>query len=118
MNKWLEKLSSWKERKYNEATNTQDLSNILSSVKPVKDKPVPPKFNFVTRLENKDLPLKEIWQYLNKKSLFVLSWGLRGKKATELKDEFEELLKEWKVKVVKEELFDPHAVYSYFRCER
>ena len=118
MNKWLEKLSSWKERKYDEATKTQDLSNILSSVKPVKDKPVPPKFNFVTRLENKDLPLKEIWQYLNKKSLFVLSWGLRGKKATELKDEYEELLKEWKVKVVKENLLDPHAVYSYFRCRK
>ena len=31
---------------------------------------------------------------------------------------FEELLKEWKVKVVKEKLFDPHAVYSYFRCRK
>ncbi|MDQ3084740.1 MAG: dihydropteroate synthase [Thermoproteota archaeon] len=118
INKWLEKLTSWKERKYNEATNSQDLSNIVSSVKPVKEKPVPPEFNFVTRLENKDLPLEEIWQYLNKKSLFVLSWGLRGKKATELKDEYEELLKEWKVKVVKEKLFDTHAVYSYFRCRK
>lgn len=118
INKWLEKVTSWKERKYTEATNSQDLSNIVSSVKPVKEKPVPPEFNFVTRLENKDLPLEEIWQYLNKKSLFVLSWGLRGKKATELKDEYEELLKEWKVKVVKEKLFDTHAVYSYFRCRK
>src|SRR6188472_4061577 len=108
MNKWLEKLSSWKERKYNEASNAQDLSEILSNVKPVKDKPVPPKFNFVTRLENKDLPLKEIWQYLNKKSLFVLSWGLRGKKSSELREEYEELLREWKIKVVEENLFDPH----------
>ena len=74
------KIISWKERKYSDATNTQDLSNILSSVKPVKDKPVPPKFDYVTRLENMELPLKEIWQYLNKKSLFVLSWGLRGKR--------------------------------------
>ncbi|TVP41599.1 dihydropteroate synthase [Candidatus Nitrosocosmicus arcticus] len=118
MNKWLEKLTSWKERKYNEVTSSQDLSNIVSSVKPVKEKPVPPEFNFATRLENKNLPFEEIWQYLNKKSLFVLSWGLRGKKATELKDEYEELLKEWKVKVVKEKLFDPHAVYSYFRCRK
>ncbi len=118
INKWLEKLTNWKERKYNEATKSQDLSNIVSSVKPVKEKPVPPEFNFVIRLENKDLPLEEIWQYLNKKSLFVLSWGLRGKKATELKDEYEELLKEWKVKVVKEKLFDTHAVYSYFRCRK
>ncbi|HKO64882.1 MAG TPA: dihydropteroate synthase [Candidatus Nitrosocosmicus sp.] len=118
MNKWLDKLSTWKERKYNEATNLQDQSNILSNVKAVIDKPVPPKFNFVTRLENNDLPLEEIWQYLNKKSLFVLSWGLRGKKATELKDEYDELLREWKVKVVKERLFDPHAVYAYFRCRR
>ncbi len=118
MNKWLEKLTSWEERKYDEVANNQDLSNITSSVKPVRDKPVPPGFNFVTRLENKDLPLDEIWQYLNKKSLFVLSWGLRGKKATELKEEYEELLKEWKIKVVKEKLFDPHAVYSYFRCRK
>ncbi|HKU83899.1 MAG TPA: vitamin B12 dependent-methionine synthase activation domain-containing protein, partial [Candidatus Nitrosocosmicus sp.] len=118
MNKWLDKLSTWKERKYNEATNLQDQSSILSNVKAVIDKPVPPKFNFVTRLENNDLPLEEIWQYLNKKSLFVLSWGLRGKQATELKDEYDELLREWKVKVVKEKLFDPHAVYAYFRCRR
>jgi 5-methyltetrahydrofolate--homocysteine methyltransferase len=118
MKNWLEKLTSWKERKYDEAASVQDLGNIVSSVKPVKNKPVPPKFNFVNRLGNKDLPLDEIWQYLNKKSLFVLSWGLRGKKATELKEEYEELLKEWKVKVVKEKLVDPHAVYSYFRCRK
>ena len=118
MNKWLENLTNWKERKYNETPNLQNLGDIVSSVKPVKEKPVPPNFNLVTRLGNTDLLLDEIWQYLNKKSLFVLSWGLRGKKATELKDEFEELLKEWKVKVVKEKLFDPNAVYSFFRCRK
>ncbi|WP_458747438.1 dihydropteroate synthase [Candidatus Nitrosocosmicus sp. T] len=118
MKKWLQNLTSWKERKYNETTNLQNLGDIVSSVKPVKEKPVAPNFNLVTRLGNTDLLLDEIWQYLNKKSLFVLSWGLRGKKATELKEEFEELLKEWKLKVVKEKLFDPNAVYSYFRCRK
>ena len=60
----------------------------------------------------------DIWNYLNRKSLFVLSWGLRGKSAPGLKDEYERLLTEWKNKVIEENLFDPQAVYSYFKCRR
>ena len=62
--------------------------------------------------------MDEIWTYLNKKSLFVLSWGVRGKSASDLKEDFDALLEDWKVKVVEEGLFDPQAVYGYFRCRR
>ncbi|HYP43034.1 MAG TPA: vitamin B12 dependent-methionine synthase activation domain-containing protein, partial [Candidatus Nitrosocosmicus sp.] len=118
MTNWLEKLSNWKERKYDNAESDANLEDVVSSVKAVKQKPVPPKLNYVYRFTKRDLSLKEIWTYLNKKSLFVLSWGLRGKSANALKGDYEKLLEEWKDKVIEENLFDPQAVYSYFKCRR
>jgi 5-methyltetrahydrofolate--homocysteine methyltransferase len=61
-----------------------------------------------------DISLQEVWGHLSKKSLFVLSWGLRGKIDANM--EGEKLLKEWKKKVLDGELFEPHAVYGYFVC--
>lgn len=118
MTSWLEKLSNWKERKYNENISTENLDSIVSSVRPVKNKPIPPKIDFVFRFQKKDLPLEDIWNFLNKKSLFVLSWGLRGKSAPELKKEFEKLLEQWKKRITEEDLFEPQAVYSYFKCRK
>lgn len=118
MTNWLEKLSNWKERKYDNAESDANLEDAVSNVKAVKQKPVPPKLNYVYRFTKRDLSLKEIWTYLNKKSLFVLSWGLRGKSANALKGDYEKLLEEWKDKVIDENLFDPQAVYSYFKCRR
>ena len=114
---WINRLESWNERQYEKTTPNvaQDLS---SKVKPVKNKPIPPIFDFTYRFSKKDIPLKEVWDFLNKKSLFVLSWGLRGKSASKLQDEFNDLLEEWKEKVIKEDLFEPQAVYGYFRCRK
>jgi 5-methyltetrahydrofolate--homocysteine methyltransferase len=56
-----------------------------------------------------------VWQYLSKKSLFVLSWGLRGR-GVDSETEGEKLLAEWKKKVLGEKLFEPQAVYGYFVC--
>ena len=89
-----------------------------SNVKPIKEKPIPPQLNFSFRFSKNDIPLDKVWESLNKKSLFVLSWGLRGKSASELQNEFEDLLKEWKNKVIEEDLFEPQAVYGYFKCRK
>jgi 5-methyltetrahydrofolate--homocysteine methyltransferase len=89
-----------------------------SDVKPLRNKPIPPSLNKIYRFTNKQLDLNEIWKYLNKKSLFVLSWGVRGKTASDLKENFEALLEEWKLKVIRENLFDPQAVYGYFKCRK
>ncbi len=115
---WLQKLSVWKERKYDNAVSDTNLQDAVSSVTAVKEKPIPPKINHVYRLTKTDLSLRDIWKYLNKKSLFVLSWGLRGKSAPGLREDYERLLEEWKKKVIDENLFDPQAVYSYFKCRK
>ena len=118
MNDWLHKLSNWKERKYTASESTVNLEDVKSKVMAVKNKPIPPTLDYVYRFKKNDLSLNDIWNYLNKKSLFVLSWGLRGKSAPGLRDEYDRLLAEWKKKVLTEDLFDPQAVYSYFKCRK
>ncbi|MBA3978022.1 MAG: dihydropteroate synthase [Nitrosopumilus sp.] len=120
INEWTKKIERWSERKYDDKTanaNT-DIKDLQSKIEPVRSKPIPPKLNFPYRFSKKDIPLGEVWELLNKKSLFVLSWGLRGKSASNLQDEFNKLLEEWKSKVINEDLFEPQAVYGYFRCRK
>ncbi len=53
---------------------------------------------------------------LDKKSLFKLSWGFRGRAGATTEVDPERLLETWKARVVDEGLFEPEAVYGYFRC--
>ncbi|MGB9125035.1 MAG: dihydropteroate synthase [Nitrosotalea sp.] len=109
---WKEKIEKWKEPVF-EKQEVQEFAH--SGIIPVTS-PIPPKFDIPIRLEPKDVDLNEVWKYLNKKSLFVLSWGVRGKSAKESEEEHEVLLEEWKKRIVEEKLFEPRAVYGYFRC--
>ena len=86
-----------------------------SDIKPITP-PTPPHLNKAIRFEPKDIDLNEVWKFLDKKSLFVLSWGLRGKSAKESEAEHEALFEEWKKKILAEKLFEPRAVYGYFKC--
>jgi 5-methyltetrahydrofolate--homocysteine methyltransferase len=58
--------------------------------------------------------LHDVWKHVSKKSLFVLQWGVRGRGASE--SDPEKLFEEWTRRVVKERLFEPRAVYGYFKC--
>ena len=78
--------------------------------------PRPPKINDVTRLDSQQIDLDTVWTHLNKKSLFKLSWGIKGKSNVESIDDPEKLLEEWKNRVIDEELFEPEVVYGYFKC--
>jgi len=109
---WREKLSNWKESSITKIAS-EDLPH--SGVKPVSA-PTPPKLGSVTRLTSEDFDLNEIWKHLNKKSLFKLSWGIRGNSKTDSIDDPEKLLDEWKQRVLDENLFEPQAVYGYFTC--
>ena len=53
---------------------------------------------------------------IDKKSLFKLSWGLRGKAGQDQEEEHEKLFQEWKKRIETEKLFDPSVVYGYFNC--
>ncbi len=104
---WKQKIEKWTEKEA-----VVDSGPVpYSGIKPVVP-PVPPHLNKQIRLGKFDL--YEVWKYISKKSLFVLQWGVRGKGASESNPE--KLFSEWTDLVVKEKLFEPQAVYGYFRC--
>src|SRR5574338_528886 len=108
---WKTKVENWKETKIQREQG--ELPH--SGIKPVTP-PTVHNLGKPIRLEPKDLDLEEVWKYISKKSLFVLSWGLRGRGIQNPEQEGEKLLAEWKSKVLKENLFEPRAVYGYFAC--
>jgi len=109
---WKEKISKWEERKVKQISS-EDLPR--SDVKPISP-PTPPKLNEVIRLKSEDFDLNEIWNHLNKKSLFKLSWGIKGNSKTDTIDDPEKLLDEWKQRVINDNLFEPQLAYGYFSC--
>ncbi|MDQ5868871.1 MAG: dihydropteroate synthase [Thermoproteota archaeon] len=112
LNQWRDKIQAWKDKPSGTSAQEEIQQSQITRVSP----PIPPRLDVETRLEPKDIDLYEIWKYLNKKSLFVLSWGIRGQGAKDLGVEPERLYSEWKDRVVKEKLFSAHIVYGYFRC--
>jgi len=111
VSEWREKLLHWNEK---EAPKRPE-SYYRNPIIPVAP-PISPHLNRRVRLESAQLALDEIWKFINRKSLFVLSWGIRGKSASGLQEEAEHLFEEWKDRVIRESLFEPRAVYGYFRC--
>lgn len=109
---WRQKLEYWTESKAYIA-KTQVLQH--SGIKPVEP-PKPPHINKPVRLYEDDIDLNQIWEFINKKSLFVLSWSFRGKGGKALTNEPEKLFEEWKRRVIHENLFSPRVVYGYFKC--
>jgi 5-methyltetrahydrofolate--homocysteine methyltransferase len=87
-----------------------------SGIKPMLSPPIPPHTKLQIRLGHEDINLEEVWNFINKKSLFTLSWSFRGKAASGLSEESEKLFVEWKKRVIDEQLFSPKVVYGYFHC--
>jgi 5-methyltetrahydrofolate--homocysteine methyltransferase len=109
---WKEKLENWKEK----STTTIDPSTLpKSDIKPVSI-PTPKNIGIPIRLNADQIKMDEVWQMIDKKSLFKLSWGLRGKAGSESEEEHEQLLSQWKIRIIREKLFEPEIVYGYFRC--
>jgi 5-methyltetrahydrofolate--homocysteine methyltransferase len=109
---WNSKISKFNERKITGIKT--DIDSPVNQIIPVSP-PVAPHLDKPIILKHSEIDLEEVWSYLNKKSLFVLSWGIRGKSASKIGDP-ESLLLEWKKKVIDEDLFSPNVIYSYFRC--
>lgn len=110
---WNTKISKFDEKKTTGIKT--DTDSFTSKIKPVSP-PIAPHLDTPVIITPSEIDLEEVWQYLNKKSLFVLSWGIRGKSASKMIGDPEALLLEWKKKVIDEALFSPSVVYSYFRC--
>ena len=109
---WKEKLETWKD-KSSATINPDTLPK--SNIQPVQP-PTPKLIGEPIRLKLDQINMAEVWTMIDKKSLFKLSWGLRGKAGSESEDEHEQLLTEWKMRIIREKLFEPEIVYGYFKC--
>jgi 5-methyltetrahydrofolate--homocysteine methyltransferase len=109
---WRQKLEKWQEK---QNPSVEAVEVLQSNIRPVSP-PVAPHLNRQIRLGVDEIDLSKVWKFINKKSLFILSWGIRGKTAEGLSQEAERLFEEWKARVIEENLFAPEAVYGYFRC--
>ncbi len=109
---WKQKVENWKDS----STQKEEQKELpKSSIVPVTP-PEVPRLNEIIRLNSEDIDLNDVWKYLDKKSLFALSWGFRGKAKENADVDTEKLFEEWKTRVLKENLFEPQAVYGYFKC--
>jgi 5-methyltetrahydrofolate--homocysteine methyltransferase len=109
---WQQKLEKWDERQQ-QAMAVEQSQIPHSGIKPVEP-PIPSHINRPARLEPYQIDLNEVWRYINKKSLFVLQWGMRGKGASD--QDPESLFRLWTDRVLSEELFEPCAVYGFYKC--
>ena len=112
LQEWKEKLDKWKETTQDQSSKTE---NIKSDVVPVTP-PVPPRINIPIHLDESKINVNEVWEMIDKKSLFKLSWGLRGKAGQDQEEEHEKLFQDWKKRIEDQKLFEPSAVYGYFHC--
>lgn len=109
---WKEKLENWKDK----STAAIDPDTLpKSEIKPVKA-PSPEIIGAPIRLKLDQINMAKVWTMIDKKSLFKLSWGLRGKAGSESEAEHEQLLTEWKIRLIRDKLFEPEIVYGYFKC--
>lgn len=106
----MAQLQEWKEP----AQKAAPSPNAKSSVRPVSP-PAMPK-NPLVRLGPDDIVLDRIWPHIDKKSLFKLSWGLRGRAGAQSEADHQIIYETWKKRITDEGLFEPQAVYGYFRC--
>ena len=110
---WRQKLENWKDK--STATINPDALP-KSDIKPVQIPSIPKVIGEPIRLKLDQIDMDKVWTLIDKKSLFKLSWGLRGKAGSEFEAEHEELFKEWKSRIIQEKLFEPEIVYGYFKC--
>ena len=111
LSEWRARLESWSEPERAPAPAEPP----RSSVSPVRP-PAPPSLAEPVRLGPADVDMGQVWGMLDLKSLFKLSWGVRGRAGAAHQAGHERLLEQWKVRVVREALFEPSAVYGFFEC--
>ncbi|MEW5858397.1 MAG: methionine synthase, partial [Cyanobacteriota bacterium] len=87
------------------------------------ERPIPP-FWGTKLLQSEDIPLEEVFEYLDLQALIAGQWQFR-KPQEQSREEYNQfldnkvypILKEWKQRVVEENLLHPQVVYGYFPCQ-
>jgi 5-methyltetrahydrofolate--homocysteine methyltransferase len=93
------------------------------AVDPDIERPTPP-FWGTKLLQPEDMPLDEVFWYLDLQALFVGQWQFRKAKG-QSREEYDQFLEEtvhpilerWKKRIVEENLLHPQAIYGYFPCQ-
>jgi 5-methyltetrahydrofolate--homocysteine methyltransferase len=75
-------------------------------------------------LQGADIPLAELFEYLDLQALIAGQWQFRKPKE-QSKEEYEAFLAEkvypilehWKQRIIEEQLLHPQAIYGYFPCQ-
>ncbi|MDJ0744929.1 MAG: methionine synthase [Xenococcaceae cyanobacterium MO_167.B27] len=86
------------------------------------ERPTPP-FWGTKLLQANEIPIEEVFPYLDLQALFVGQWQFRKPKE-QSREEYDEflarkvhpILEEWKEKVVADNLLHPTVIYGYFPC--
>ena len=86
------------------------------------ERPAPP-FWGTKILKAEDIPIEEVFPYLDLQALFVGQWQFRKPKE-QSREEYDEflalkvhpILEEWKQRVVGDNLLEPTVIYGYFPC--
>ncbi len=87
------------------------------------DRPTPP-FWGTQLLDAKDIPLPEVFEYLDLQALIAGQWQFRKPKG-QSREEFNAflvervypLLEQWKQRIVEQHLLHPQLIYGYFPCQ-
>ncbi|MCC0179758.1 methionine synthase [Waterburya agarophytonicola K14] len=86
------------------------------------DRPTPP-FWGTKILKSEDIPIEEVFPYLDLQALFVGQWQFRKPKeqSREDYDEFlakkvHPVLEKWKQRIIADNLLNPTVIYGYFPC--
>ncbi|MBW4574683.1 MAG: methionine synthase [Aphanothece sp. CMT-3BRIN-NPC111] len=87
------------------------------------NRPTPP-FWGTQVLQPKDIPLEEVFWYLDLQALIAGQWQFRKPKE-QSREEYNEflaqkvypILEQWKQRIVEEKLLHPQVVYGYFPCQ-
>lgn len=87
------------------------------------ERPTPP-FWGTKILQANDIPLNEVFGYLDLQALIAGQWQFR-KPQGQSREEYEEflqgkvypILEEWKGRIIEENLLHPQVVYGYFPCQ-
>ncbi len=86
------------------------------------ERPTPP-FWGTKVLQPQDIPLDEIFSYLDLQALFVGQWQFRKPKE-QTREDYDQFVQEkvqpildtWKQRIVEENLLHPQVIYGYFPC--
>jgi 5-methyltetrahydrofolate--homocysteine methyltransferase len=107
-----------------EATVAEELDTRRSEAVEIEiDRPTPPFWG--TRiLQPDDMPMEELYGYLDLQALIAGQWQFRKPKEQSreeydafLAEKVYPVLEQWKQRVVAEKLLHPQAIYGYFPCQ-